>query len=69
MIESVAKRGDKNSAFELSINYIYKLPLPRERIDLHIVSPFSSAGTTPVKSPQPTQPIERAAKVTKINFD
>ncbi len=41
MIESVAKHGDKNSAFELSINYSYKLPLPRERIDLNIVSPVS----------------------------
>jgi hypothetical protein len=52
MIESVD--SDKNSAFELSINYIYKLPLRRERIDLNIVFPFSSAGTTPVKSQQPT---------------
>jgi hypothetical protein len=41
MIESVAKHGDKSSAFELSINYIYKLPLPRERVALNIVSPFS----------------------------
>jgi hypothetical protein len=41
MIESVAKHGDKNSAFELSTNYSYKLPLPRERVDLNIVSPFS----------------------------
>jgi hypothetical protein len=37
IIESVAKHGDKNSAIELNINYICKLPLPRERIDLNIV--------------------------------
>jgi hypothetical protein len=76
IIESVAKHGDKNSAIKLNFNYICQLPLPRERIDLNIVSPFSSAGTTPVKSPQsvtqptqPTQPTARAAKVTKRNFD
>jgi hypothetical protein len=34
MMESVAKHGDKNSAFELSINYSYKLSLPREGVDL-----------------------------------
>ena len=54
---------------ELSINYIYKLPFPRERIDLNIVSASSSASSTPVKSPMPTQPTGRPAKVTKINFD
>ena len=41
MIGSVAKHGDKNSAFELSINYSYKLPLPSEGVALNIVSPFS----------------------------
>jgi hypothetical protein len=42
----------------------------REHVDLGMISsPSSSASTTPVKSPQPTQPTERASKVTKINFD
>jgi hypothetical protein len=59
----------KYSALELSIRYIYKLPLPREQVNLGMISPTSSASTTPVKSPQPTQPTERASKVTKINFD
>jgi hypothetical protein len=69
IIDPTHKSGEKYSALELSINCIYKLPFPREHIDLNIVSASSSASSTPVKSPQPTQPTERPAKVTKINFD
>ena len=46
-----------------------KLPLPRQHVNLTMISPTPSASTTPVKSPQPTQPTERASKITKINFD
>ena len=65
MIKPLATRksGEKYSALEFSIDYIYKLPFPRERIDLNIVSPSSSASSTPVKVPQPTQSTERAPKV------
>ena len=71
IVKPTHKSGDnlKYSALELSINYIYKLPFPRERINLNIVSASSSASSTPVKSPQPMQPTERPAKVTKIIFD
>ena len=69
IIEATHKSGERYSALELSINYIYKLPFPPERIDLNIVSPSSSASSTPIKSPMPRQPSERPAKVTKINFD
>ena len=64
-----SKSGEKYSALELSLNYIYKLPLPRQHVNLTMISPTPSASTTPVKSPQPTQPTERASKITKINFD
>ena len=69
-----SKSGEKYSALELSLNYIYKLPLPRQHVNLGMISPhLRLASTTPVKSPQPTQPTERASKVikivTKINFD
>ena len=69
ILEAKAKSGKVYSALELSLNYIYKMPLPREHVDLGMVSPTTSASTTPVKSPQPTQSTERASKVTKINFD
>ena len=39
MIEPVAKHGDKNSAFELSINYSYKLPLPRHGEGVALTQP------------------------------
>jgi hypothetical protein len=68
IVDAKSKSGMKYSALELSLNYIYKMPLPREHVDLGMLSPCS-ASTTPVKSPQPTQPTERASKVTKINFD
>lgn len=68
IVDAKSKSGMKYSALELSLNYIYKMPLPREHVDLGMLSP-TSASTTPVKSPQPTQPTERASKVTKINFD
>ena len=68
IVDAKSKSGMKYSALELSLNYIYKMPLPREHVDLGMVSPTSSASTTPVKSPQPTQSTERASKVTKINF-
>jgi hypothetical protein len=63
----VHKCGEKNSALELNIDEIYKLPLQCEHTNLNIVSASSSASTTSVKSSQPTQPTERAPKVTKIN--
>ncbi len=70
IVESVAKHGDKSSAFELSINYIYKLSFPRERVDLRTFwASSSTARTTPVKTPTPTQPTARVAKAAKINFD
>jgi hypothetical protein len=69
ILDAKSKSGMKYSALELSLNYIYKMPLPREHVDLGVLSPPRSASTTPVKSPQPTQPTERASKVTKINFD
>jgi hypothetical protein len=69
IVDAKSKSGMKYSALELSLNYIYKMPLPREHVNLGMVSPTSSASTTPVKSPQPTQSTERASKVTKINFD
>lgn len=69
IVKPAHKSGEKYSALELSINYIYKLPFPRERINLNITSAPSSASSTPVKSPQPMQPTERPAKVTKIIFD
>ena len=70
IVDGKSKSGMKYSALELSLNFIYKMPLPREHVDLGMISsPSSSASTTPVKSPQPTQPTERASKVTKINFD
>ena len=71
IVDAKSKSGMKYSALELSLNYIYKMPLPREHVHLDVLSPprSSSANTTPVKSPQPTQPTERASKVTKINFD
>ncbi len=40
-LEPISKHGEKYSALELSIKYIYKVPFPPERIDLNIVSPFS----------------------------
>ena len=67
--EAKSKSGERYSALELSLNYIYKLPLPREYVKLNMTSPTSSASTTPAKSPQPTQPTGRASKVTRINFD
>ena len=69
IVDAKSKSGMKYSALELSLNYIYKMPLPREHVDLGMLSPTCSASTTPVKSAQPTQPTERASKVTKINFD
>lgn len=69
IVDAKSKSGMKYSALELSLNYIYKMPLPREHVHLDVLSPPRSANTTPVKSPQPTQPTERASKVTKINFD
>ena len=69
ILDAKAKSGKLYSALELSLNYIYKMPLPREHVDLGMVSPTRSASITPVKSPQPTQSTERASKVTKINFD
>ena len=72
IVDAKSKSGMKYSALELSLNYIYKMPLPREHVDLGMFSPTCptcSASTTPVKSPRPTQPTERASKVTKINFD
>ncbi len=69
ILDAKSKSGMKYSALELSLNYIYKLPLPREHVNLSMLSPTSSASTTPVKSPQPTRPTERASKVTRINFD
>ena len=67
ILDPLAKHGDKYSALELSINKIYKLPCPRELIDLS----KESASTTSVKtsSSTPTKPIGRAAKVIKINLD
>ena len=69
ILDAKAKSGKLYSALELSLNYIYKLPLPRQHVNLTMISPTPSASTTPVKSPQPTQPTERASKITKINFD
>jgi hypothetical protein len=69
IIMPVHKCGEKNSVLEISIDNIYKLRLQCEHTNLNTVSASSSASTTPVKSPQPTQPTERAPKVTKINFD
>ena len=69
IVDAKSKSGMKYSALELSLNYIYKMPLPREHANLGMLSPTCSASTTPVKSPQPTQSTERASKVTKINFD
>jgi hypothetical protein len=69
IVDAKAKSGKKYSALKLSLNYIYKMPLPRELFALGMVSPTSSASTAPVKSPQPMQSTERASKVTKINFD
>ena len=69
ILEAKAKSGKVYSALELSLNYIYKMPLPREHVHLDVLSPPRSANTTPVKSPQPTQPTERASKVTRITFD
>ena len=69
IVDAKSKSGMKYSALELSLNYIYKMPLPREHVHLDVLSPPRSANTTPVKSPQPTQPTERASKVTRITFD
>ena len=69
IVDAKSKSGMKYSALELSLNYIYKMPLPREHVHLDVLSPPRSANTTPVKSPQPTQPTERASKVTRISFD
>ncbi len=69
IIDPTHKSGEKHSALELNISYVYKLPFPRGHINLNKVSASSSASSTPAKSPQPTQPTERAAKVTKINVD
>ena len=69
IVKPTHKSGEKYSALELSINYIYKLPFPRERIDLSIVPASSSASSTPVKSSKPTQPTARPARVPKTNFD
>ena len=46
ILDPLAKHGDKYSALELSINKIYKLPCPRELIDLS----KESASTTSVKT-------------------
>jgi hypothetical protein len=51
IIDPTHKSGEKYSALELDIGYVYKLPLPREHINLNIVSASSSASSTPVKSP------------------
>jgi hypothetical protein len=67
IVDAKSKSGKKYSALELSLNYIYKMPLPREHVDLGVLSP-TRASTTPVKSPQPTQSTERASKATKIIF-
>ncbi len=71
ILEPISKHGEKYSALELSIKYIYPVPFPRESIDLSIVSPFSSPSTTPVKSRQAAAHAasRTPAKVTKINFD
>jgi hypothetical protein len=69
ILDAKAKSGKMYSALEISLNYIYKMPLQREHVQLDVLSPPRSANTTPVKSPQPTRPTERASKVTKINFD
>ena len=69
IVDAKSKSGMKYSALELSLNYIYKMPLPREHVHLDVLSPPRSTNTTPVKSPQPTQPTERASKVTRISFD
>ena len=69
ILDAKAKSGKVYSALELSLNYIYKMQLPREHVHLDVLSPPRSASTTPVKSPQQTQPTERASKVTRISFD
>ena len=49
ILEPVAKRGNKYSALEPSINRIYKLPLPREPIHFGTLpSSLSSTNATPV---------------------
>ncbi len=48
-LEPVAKRGNKYSALERSINRIYKLPLPREPIHFGTLpSSLPSTNATPV---------------------
>jgi hypothetical protein len=65
IIDPISKSGVKYSALELSINRIYKIPCPREQIDLN----RKSATTTPVKTSTPTKAIGRTPKMPKIDFD
>ena len=39
IVDAKSKSGMKYSALELSLNYIYKMPLPREHVDLGMLSP------------------------------
>jgi hypothetical protein len=41
ILDAKAKSGKVYSALELSLNYIYKMPLPREHVDLGMLSPTS----------------------------
>jgi hypothetical protein len=60
--DAKSKSGMKYSAPELSLNNLYKMPLPREHVDLGVLSPTRSASTTPVKSPQPTSARRRSPR-------
>ena len=50
IVDAKSKSGMKYSALELSLNYIYKMPLPREHVDLGMVSPTSQVRRAPHRS-------------------